>query len=109
MSKELTFSKAEVKAIEKMQKKLDARALEIVENALGHPSICKHSTPLHAYVQNGKCRMGFLSAQEMIDKKYSITFDAKYLTMSINQIKDAEEKRLAKINRQFERAQKKRL
>lgn len=99
MSKELTFSKAEVKAIEEMQKKLDDRALKIIEDTLDHPSIREHSIPLHAYVQNGKCRMGFLAGQEMIDKKYSITFDAKYLTMPIDKIKEAEKKRLAKINR----------
>lgn len=112
MGKTSTFSNAEVKAIEKMQKKLDARALKIIEDALDHPCIRELSIPLHAYVSHGKCRMGFLTTQEWqewIDKKYSISFDAKYLTMSINQIKNAEAKRLAKVNRQFERTRKERL
>ena len=49
--------------------------------------------------------MGFVT-NDFERNKYSISFDARYLTMPIAEIKEAEAKRLADENNRFEREQR---
>lgn len=105
MSRYPLYTEQEIKSIEKMQDTLDARATRIAQ-VLGHNLEC--CTVLHSRITQGWCKLSiWMFAVGDHGAKATISFPAHYLSMQDEDIQKAEEKRLNKGSKRFNKKQKK--